>query len=179
MQSVHTTVDGRQLLILHGDQFDGVIKYAKWLSVLGSAAYECSLVLNRWFNHMRKWMGLSYWSLSAYLKKKAKRAVQYIADFENAVVNEAKKYEVEGVVCGHIHQAEITKLDDILYMNTGDWVESCTALVEHVDGTLEIIRWSNPQNRPERLHVVEPSQMRRTQEISPNPVPASAASVAY
>ena len=179
MQCIHTTVDGRQLLVLHGDQFDGVIKYAKWISVLGAAAYELSLVINRWFNHFRKWMGLSYWSLSAYLKNKAKRAVQHIAEFERVVVNEAKKYEVEGVVCGHIHHAEIQELNGILYLNTGDWVESCTALVEHVDGTLEVIRWSNPENRPERLHIVEPMKVQNNQEISPRNTHSSTPSVAY
>ena len=179
MQCIHTTVDGRQLLVLHGDQFDGVIKYAKWISVLGATAYEVSLVINRWYNQIRKWMGLPYWSLSAYLKNKAKRAVQHIAEFEKVVVNEAKKYEVEGVVCGHIHQAEIQELNGVLYLNTGDWVESCTALVEHVDGTLEVIRWSNPESRPERLHIVEPLKVERREEISIRPVHSSAPSIAY
>ena len=179
MQCIHTTVDGRQLLVLHGDQFDGVIQYAQWISMLGAAAYEVSLVMNRWYNYFRKWMGLSYWSLSAYLKNKAKRAVQHIANFEKAVVNEAKKYEVEGVVCGHIHHAEIQELNGVLYLNTGDWVESCTALVEHVDGTLEVIRWSNPENRPERLHVVDPQRAKKNPELSSHTIRASAPSVAY
>lgn len=179
MQCIHTTVDGRQLLILHGDQFDGVIQYAQWISVLGAAAYELSLVMNRWYNSFRKWMGLSYWSLSAYLKNRAKRAVQHIANFEKAVVNEAMKYEVEGVVCGHIHHAEIQELSGVLYLNTGDWVESCTALVEHVDGTLEVIRWSNPENRPERLHVVHPQRARKNLEYSPQAIRTTASSVAY
>lgn len=179
MQCIHTTVDGRQLLVLHGDQFDGVIKYAKWISVLGAAAYEFTLVINRWFNQIRKWMGLSYWSLSAYLKNKAKRAVQHIAEFEKVVVNEAMKYEVEGVVCGHIHHAEIQELNGVLYLNAGDWVESCTALVEHVDGTLEVIRWSNPENRPERMHIVEPLKARKREELSMRTTHSPTPSVAY
>lgn len=154
-QCIHTTVDGRQLLILHGDQFDGVIQYAKWISLLGAVAYEAALAMNRWYNVFRKLMGKPYWSLSAYLKNKAKRAVQHIANFEKAVVNEARKYEVEGVVCGHIHHPEIREIEGIVYCNTGDWVESCTALVEHVDGTLEILRWSDPGKRPERLYKLE------------------------
>ncbi|ACY49438.1 metallophosphoesterase [Rhodothermus marinus DSM 4252] len=140
--ALHTTVDGRQLLVLHGDEFDGIIRYAPWLSHLGARAYELVLVLNRWYNHVRRRLGLSYWSLSAYLKYRTKRAVQYIADFERAVVTEARKHEVEGVVCGHIHHAELREIGDILYANTGDWVESCTALVEHFDGRLEILHWT-------------------------------------
>ena len=180
MQSIHTTVDGRQLLILHGDRFDGVIKYAKWISVLGAAAYEISLVMNRWFNNIRKWMGLPYWSLSAYLKNKAKKAVQHIAEFEKVVVNEAKKYEVEGVVCGHIHHAEIKDINGVLYCNTGDWVESCTALVEHVDGKLEVIRWSDPEKRPERLHSVSAmKKAQKVQDVAPGVSHSSISSVAY
>ena len=140
--ALHTTVDGRQLLVLHGDEFDGIIRYAPWLSRLGAHAYELVLVLNRWYNHVRRRLGLSYWSLSAYLKYRTKRAVQYIADFERAVVAEARKHDVEGVVCGHIHHAELREIGGILYANTGDWVESCTALVEHFDGRLEILHWT-------------------------------------
>ncbi|MEM8484735.1 MAG: UDP-2,3-diacylglucosamine diphosphatase [Bacteroidota bacterium] len=147
LRSIHTTLDGRQLLVLHGDEFDGVIKYAQWLSVLGAKAYQLTLSMNRWYNVVRGWFDLPYWSLSAYLKQKAKRAVQHVANFEEAVATEALKYEVEGVVCGHIHHAEIRNIDGVLYCNAGDWVESCTALVEHVDGKLEIINWSG--NKPE------------------------------
>ena len=161
LESIHTTVDGRQLLVLHGDRFDGVIKYARWVSLLGAKAYQLTLVMNRWFNYIRKRMGFSYWSLSAYLKTKTKRAVQHIAQFESAVVKEAKKYEVDGVVCGHIHHAEVQEINGILYLNTGDWVESCTALVEHVDGTLEVLRWADPEDRPERLHLVQPLQKKQ------------------
>lgn len=139
--AIHATADGKQLLVLHGDEFDGVIGHAKWLSVLGSSAYQMILRLNRAFNHLRRRLGLPYWSLSAYLKHRAKKAVQFIADFEGAVVTEALRCEVDGVVCGHIHHAELRQIDEIIYANAGDWVESCTALVEHVDGRLEILRW--------------------------------------
>jgi UDP-2,3-diacylglucosamine pyrophosphatase LpxH len=137
----HTTASGRQLLVLHGDEFDGVIKHARWLSVLGTKAYAVALAINRHFNHIRRRFGLPYWSLSAYLKLKTKRAVQFVADFETAVVSEARLAEVVGVVCGHIHHAEMRDMDGILYCNTGDWVESCTALAELSDGTLQLIRW--------------------------------------
>ncbi len=140
-RAIHTTADNRQLLILHGDEFDGVIKYALWLSVLGAWAYSGALKLNRWYNRLRRALDLPYWSLAAYLKHKTKKAVQYIADFENAVAREAIEAEVDGIVCGHIHHAELRTVGSVLYANTGDWVESCTALAEHFDGRLEVLRW--------------------------------------
>jgi UDP-2,3-diacylglucosamine pyrophosphatase LpxH len=136
---MHVTADGRRLWITHGDLFDGVVQCARWLALLGDAAYEFSLKVNRWFNRARARMGLPYWSLSKYLKHKVKRAVSYIDDFEAAVAREAKKRGAHGVVCGHIHHAEMREIDGILYCNDGDWVESLTALVEHHDGRLEII----------------------------------------
>lgn len=141
-QALHTTADGRQLLVLHGDEFDGVIKLAPWLSRLGAWAYESTLQANRAYNALRRRLGLPYWSLSAYLKRKAKKAVQFVAEFETIVVAEARRWEVDGVVCGHIHHAELRSIDGITYANTGDWVESCTALVEHADGRLEIVQWA-------------------------------------
>ena len=148
---IHTTADGRQLLVLHGDRFDGVIMYAKWLSLLGSWAYQSALRLNHFYNRLRRRLGLPYWSLSAYLKQRAKKAVQFIADFEAAVAREARTADVDGIVCGHIHHAELRTIDDVLYANTGDWVESCTALVEHMNGTLEIIRWTTIDHDTPRL----------------------------
>ncbi len=136
---MHVTADGRRLWITHGDLFDGVIQCAKWLAYVGDAAYEFTLKVNRWFNRARARLGLPYWSLSKYLKHKVKRAVSYIDDFEAAVAREAKKRGAHGVVCGHIHHAEMRDIDGILYCNDGDWVESLTALVEHDDGRLEII----------------------------------------
>lgn len=140
---VHETADGRKLWVTHGDLFDGVIQCAKWLAHLGDTAYEITLKLNRYLNHLRAKFGLPYWSLSKYLKLKVKRAVSYVSDFEVAVAREARKRGVQGVVCGHIHHAEMRDIDGILYCNDGDWVESLTALVEHADGTLEILDWSS------------------------------------
>ncbi|MGE0673518.1 MAG: UDP-2,3-diacylglucosamine diphosphatase [Methylibium sp.] len=140
---VHATVDGRQLWITHGDHFDGVIQCAKWLAYVGDSAYEFTLRLNRHFNSLRARLGLPYWSLSKYLKLKVKRAVSFIGDFEQAVAREARRRGVQGVVCGHIHHAELRDIDGILYANDGDWVESLTALVEHLDGRLEILDWSD------------------------------------
>ncbi|MEO5337261.1 MAG: UDP-2,3-diacylglucosamine diphosphatase [Magnetospirillum sp. WYHS-4] len=142
LEAMHTTADGKRLWVLHGDAFDGVVKHAKWLAVLGDGAYTAALALNTGFNNLRRHMGFSYWSLSAYLKHKVKNAVEYISRFEHAVIAEARKRRADGVVCGHIHHAEIRPVDGFLYCNDGDWVESCTALVEHFDGRLEILRWA-------------------------------------
>jgi UDP-2,3-diacylglucosamine pyrophosphatase LpxH len=142
MEAIHETADGRRLLVTHGDHFDGIVTYAKWLALLGDAAYGFVLGLNTWFNHLRRRMGLPYWSLSAYLKNRVKNAVEFISDYERAIAEEARRRHVDGVVCGHIHHAEIRMIDGILYCNDGDWVESCTALVEHFDGRLEILRWA-------------------------------------
>jgi UDP-2,3-diacylglucosamine pyrophosphatase LpxH len=139
---IHTTADGRKLWITHGDLYDGVIQVARWLALLGDNLYEFTLKLNRHLNSWRARMGLPYWSLSKYLKLKVKRAVSYVGDFEQALAREARKRGVEGLVCGHIHHAEMRDIDGILYCNDGDWVESLTALVEHPDGQLEILDWA-------------------------------------
>jgi UDP-2,3-diacylglucosamine pyrophosphatase LpxH len=118
-----------------------VIQCAKWLAYVGDWLYELTLKLNRYLNSWRARMGLGYWSLSAYLKLKVKKAVNFISDFEVAVAQEAKRRGYDGAVCGHIHHAEIRDVHGILYCNDGDWVESRTALVEHMDGRLEIIHW--------------------------------------
>ena len=140
-ETTHTTVNGQTLWLIHGDLFDAVVQYAKWLAYVGDYLYEFILKLNKHFNHFRAKFGLPYWSLSAYLKHKVKQAVGFINDYEIAVAKEAKRKGYQGVVCGHIHHAEIRDIDGVLYCNDGDWVESRTALVEHLDGKLEIIYW--------------------------------------
>ncbi|MFO6419772.1 UDP-2,3-diacylglucosamine diphosphatase [Hylemonella sp. W303a] len=140
-EAVHVTATGQRLWVTHGDYFDGVIQYAKWLAYVGDTLYEWALKLNRYLNHWRAKLGLPYWSLSAYLKLKVKKAVNFISDFEVAVAREAKKRGHHGVICGHIHHAEMREIDGVLYCNDGDWVESLTALVEHHDGRLEIVHW--------------------------------------
>jgi UDP-2,3-diacylglucosamine pyrophosphatase LpxH len=151
---IHTTADGRRLWITHGDLFDGVIQCAKWLAHVGDSLYEFTLRLNRYLNSLRARLGLPYWSLSKYLKLKVKRAVSYVSDFEVAVAREARKRGVHGVVCGHIHHAELRDIDGVLYANDGDWVESLTALVEHADGRLEILDWSSRALAARRQPVV-------------------------
>jgi UDP-2,3-diacylglucosamine pyrophosphatase LpxH len=141
-EAIHRTADGRLLWVTHGDYFDGVIQCAKWLAYVGDWAYELTLRFNRHLNSWRARLGLPYWSLSRYLKLKVKRAVSYVSDFEVAVARGARERGVQGVVCGHIHHAEMRLIDGVLYCNDGDWVESLTALVEHADGRLEILDWS-------------------------------------
>jgi UDP-2,3-diacylglucosamine pyrophosphatase LpxH len=127
---------------MHGDHFDGVIQCAKWLAFVGDSAYHLVLRLNQHVNSLRVRLGLPYWSLSRYLKFKVKRVVNAFSDFEQAVAREARRRGMHGVVCGHIHHAELREIEGIVYANDGDWVESLTALVEHADGRLEIADWS-------------------------------------
>lgn len=142
-EAVFEGATGKRYWVLHGDQFDGVVKYAKWLAHLGDWAYAFLLRLNTTVNKLRNLFGYDYWSLSAYLKHKVKNAVEYIGKFEEAVAHEAKRRGVDGVICGHIHHAECRDFDGIEYMNDGDWVESCTALVEREDGTFDILYWAD------------------------------------
>jgi UDP-2,3-diacylglucosamine pyrophosphatase LpxH len=138
-EAIHRTADGRLLLVVHGDEFDGITRCHRWLALTGDVGYEVLLVLNRWFNGARRQLGLPYWSLSAYIKGKVKRAVSFITAFEMALAYEAARRGLHGVVCGHIHRAETREIDGTQYCNTGDWVESCTALVEHQHGGLELL----------------------------------------
>ncbi|MGY3173424.1 UDP-2,3-diacylglucosamine pyrophosphatase LpxH [Pseudomonas sp. TE12234] len=154
-EAVHVTADGRHLLVIHGDQFDVITRYHRWLAFLGDSAYEFTLTLNRWLNHWRARYGYGYWSLSAYLKHKVKTAVSFISDFEEAIAHECAKRELHGVVCGHIHHAEIRKVGEVDYLNCGDWVESCTALIEHWDGTIELYRLADAQAREAQLKTLK------------------------
>jgi UDP-2,3-diacylglucosamine pyrophosphatase LpxH len=142
-EAIHTTADGRRLLVLHGDHFDAVIAYAKWLAHLGDWAYSLALELNEVCHLVRRNFGLNYWSLSAFLKQKVKNALEYICRFEDAVAGEVRARGFDGVVCGHIHHATIKRIGGVLYLNDGDWVESCTALVEDAQGHLEILCWAS------------------------------------
>lgn len=139
---VHTTVDGRRLLVLHGDKFDQVVQKSPWLAMLGASLYDLILAISQPVHRIRRHLGLGYWSLAAFLKHKVKNAVSYIGHFEQAVAAEAREHRVDGMVCGHIHHAEMRDIEGIDYCNCGDWVESCTALVEHHDGHMELLRWT-------------------------------------
>ena len=142
-EAVHTTADGRRLLVIHGDEFDSVVRYAKFLALLGDQAYTVALAANRCFNLVRRQLGYPYWSLSQWLKRQVKGAVAAIDRFEEALAAHARSRGFDGVVCGHIHHAEMRNVGGVLYLNDGDWVESCTALVEHHDGRLELIDWAS------------------------------------
>lgn len=152
---VHTTADGRRFLVLHGDQFDAVVQHSPWLARLGSRAYDNLLALNRHLSRVRSLFGLGYWSLAGYLKHKVKNAVSYIGRYEDAVANEAARRGLDGLICGHIHHAELREIDGATYCNCGDWVESCTALVEHHDGRLELLRWT--EALPQSTGAFEPA----------------------
>jgi UDP-2,3-diacylglucosamine pyrophosphatase LpxH len=138
---VHVMADGRRFLVMHGDEFDVIVRYARWLALLGDRSYEFALWCNRPLNLIRRRLGFGYWSLAAYLKMRVKSAVNFIGEFENAIAEEAKRRNVDGVICGHIHHMADRMIDGVRYVNCGDWVESCTAIAEDYDGKLHHIRW--------------------------------------
>jgi UDP-2,3-diacylglucosamine pyrophosphatase LpxH len=150
--AIHHTADGRRLLVVHGDVFDGIVTEMKWLALVGSVAYELALTVNTWFNVARRWLGLGYWPLSAFLKEQVKAAVKFIDRYEHSLAHEARRRSVCGVICGHVHKPEMRTIDGVLYYNDGDWVESCSALVEHDDGRLELLAWA----RQRQLDLIAP-----------------------
>jgi UDP-2,3-diacylglucosamine pyrophosphatase LpxH len=146
-RSIHLGANGKRYLVLHGDQFDHIVCYAPWLARMGDTAYELSMALNGLCNSARRLLKLPYWSLSGFLKHRVKKAVEFISRFEKTVVHEARKQGAQGVICGHIHTPDDREIDGIHYLNDGDWVENCTALVEHHDGRFEIVKWSEMRDR--------------------------------
>jgi UDP-2,3-diacylglucosamine pyrophosphatase LpxH len=143
---IHTCADGKKILLLHGDKFDTVVRNVKWLALLGDWAYDFAIWLNRHIAYVRRYLGLPYWSFSQWSKDKVKRAVSFISAFEDAVVADARRRKVDCVMCGHIHKPVVRDVGGITYINTGDWVESCSAVVEHFDGRLELIHWQDAAN---------------------------------
>ncbi len=177
----HRLADGRRLWVVHGDLADGVICHARWLAHLGDRLYDFVLWLNRHFNTVRARLGLGYWSLSAYLKHKVKNAVSFISSFEQVLAREARRHGYDGVLCGHIHHAEIRTVDGLLYCNSGDWVESLTAIVETFDGELRIVRWNEilspgapvphwSENEPEPAHAAEPAELLARSSATASPM---------
>ena len=134
-------LDGKKYLVLHGDIFDVFVNKMKWLAKIGSVGYDLTLWLNKWYNKYRALRGKQYFSLSQKIKNSVKQATSFIGDFENHMVSHAKSLNCDGVICGHIHKAELREIDDLVYMNSGDWVESNTALVEDMDGKWSIIEF--------------------------------------
>ncbi len=140
-QVIHTRSDGRRYLVMHGDEFDIVVRYARWLAFLGDRSYELALWLNGPLNWMRRTLGLGFWSLSAFLKRRVKSAVNFVGEFEEALADVAKRHQVDGIICGHIHTAASRMIGGVHYMNCGDWVESCTAIVETLSGEMQVVHW--------------------------------------
>lgn len=152
---IHESADGTRMLVIHGDQFDIVMRHARWLAFLGDGAYATALLANTWLNVARRRLGLTYWSLSAWAKLKVKDAVNFIGSFEELLASEARRHQVDGVICGHIHHAAMHDRFGVRYMNTGDWVESCTALVEHYDGRYQLLHWADVVREREALAAAE------------------------
>ncbi|MEM1266695.1 MAG: UDP-2,3-diacylglucosamine diphosphatase [Pseudomonadota bacterium] len=141
-RDVHVTANDKRMLVTHGDQFDVVVLNAKWLAHIGDRAYNIALWLNIWVNRVRWLWGGQFWSLSNWAKQRVKGAVNFIGDYEQVLSDEAERGGFDGIICGHIHFPKIAEVGGMLYVNTGDWVESCTAVVEEEDGTLRLIRWA-------------------------------------
>ena len=169
--AMHNAADGKRYLVMHGDEFDVVVRHQKWLAFLGDWAYDTALWINRHFNNVRRFLGFGYWSFSAWAKLKVKNAVNFIGSFERELAGEAKRRGADGVICGHIHHPVIRELDGITYVNTGDFVESCSYVVEHEDGRLEVLYWIAPN--AETVPVKPPAE-----DAAPHPEPKAEAEAA-
>ncbi|UIJ73495.1 UDP-2,3-diacylglucosamine diphosphatase [Aurantimonas sp. HBX-1] len=169
LTDVHVTADGRRFLVIHGDAFDVVVRNARVIAYLGDWAYDAAIAINVVFNVVRRRLGFPYWSISSWAKLKVKNAVNFIGAFETALAEEARRHDCQGVICGHIHHAQLTEHDGIEYVNTGDWVESCTAVAERHDGSLELIRWT------ETAREKQPKGERGPLAAEPAPSPAAEA----
>lgn len=143
-EHIHTTAAGQRFLLIHGDEFDQVTRYHRWVAVLGDMAYNTLVRINTTLSWVRRRLGMSgYWSLAGYAKRKVKTAINFIFDFEDSVIRAVRERGLDGVICGHIHWAALRPMDGVTYINCGDWVDSCTAIVEHLDGSLELVEWGN------------------------------------
>ena len=166
-EAIHETADGKRLLLIHGDIFDQVTRHHRWVAVLGDAAYNQLVRINLWLSWVRRKLGCSgYWSLAGYAKRRIKTALNFIFDFEDSAIHHARERGLDGVVCGHIHWATIKEVGGLLYVNCGDWVDSCTAIVEHFDGRLELVVWG--AGRPHALPAT-------ADDAAPQAIPSPAA----
>ena len=163
--AIHEVASGKRYLVIHGDLFDVVIRHARWLALLGDKAYDAAIWLNTHFNMVRRAFGLTYWSLSQWAKLKVKNAVNFIGEFERTLALEARRRGLDGVICGHIHHAVIRDNADFCYVNCGDWIESCTAVVEHFNGALEIITWTAREARPDPARLAAPAEEEELPEL--------------
>ena len=148
-EHIHTAADGKRYLLLHGDEFDQVTRHHRWIAVLGDKAYDLLVSLNHYLSWLRRTLRRpGYWSLAGYAKRKVKTAVSFIFNFEDAVIHHAREKGVDGAICGHIHWPMMKVIDGLQYLNCGDWVDSCTAIVEHLDGRMELIVWNEAAMNP-------------------------------
>ena len=162
---VHVAADGRRYLLIHGDEFDQVTRYHRWVAVLGDVGYNLLVRVNAWLSWLRRRLGVpGYWSLAGYAKRKVKSAVGFIFDFEDSVIRAVRDRGMDGVICGHIHSAAIRQRNGVTYINCGDWVDSCTAIVEHADGRMEIVHWGT---QPPPLPAPEPASKEHVAARSP------------
>jgi UDP-2,3-diacylglucosamine pyrophosphatase LpxH len=154
---IHETADGRRFLLIHGDDFDQVTRHHRWVAVLGDVAYNLLVRVNGWLSSTRRILGIAgYWSLAGYAKRRVKTALQFIFDFEDSVIHHVRERGLDGVICGHIHWAALKEVDGLVYANCGDWVDSCTALVEHEDGRLELVHWGAHSHARPALSMTAP-----------------------
>ncbi len=173
-EAVHTLADGRRFLLIHGDEYDQVTRHHRWVAVLGDIAYNLLVILNVWLSLIRRLLRMpGYWSLAGYAKRQVKSAVNFIFDFEDSVVHAVKQRNLDGVVCGHIHAAAIRDHLGVCYVNCGDWVDSCTAIVEHFDGRLELIHWTGevPEGMPEDTDQPPAKRPQLESNVSSPPMP--------
>ena len=148
-EHVHVTADGRRFLLIHGDEFDQVTRHHRWVALLGDVAYDWLVRCNALLSWVRRRLGISgYWSLAGYAKRKVKKALQFVLDFEDSVIHSVRQRGLDGVICGHIHSLALREVGGLIYANCGDWVDSCTAIVEHADGCLEAVVWAQPAEVP-------------------------------
>jgi UDP-2,3-diacylglucosamine pyrophosphatase LpxH len=186
-RAVHVGADGRQYLVIHGHQFDGLAHFNRLLERVGTVLYDKILDINVWVNRIRRSLGFGYWSFASYIKLRAKSAVKYVTDYEDVMLQFGRKSGVTGVICGHIHRPEIRQVGDMTYMNCGDWVENCTALVEDFDGNFSLIRFHESDvhgaGRGPRAHdagdrdagdaaATRTSRRRRPRRVESEPEPA-------
>lgn len=175
-EHVHVAADGRRYLLVHGDQFDQVTRYHRWLAILGDIGYNLLVRLNATLSRLRRLLRRpGYWSLAGYAKNRVKRAVSFIFDFEDAVIHAARERDLDGVICGHIHSATIRPVGGVTYVNCGDWVDSCTAVIEHHDGRLELVRAAQPRSASAPVNSANRARQDRGIPLPPSVPPAAPA----
>ena len=155
--AVHLAADGRKYLVMHGDEFDVVVRNSKWLAFFGDWAYDTAIACNGALNFVRRQFGFPFWSFSAWAKYKVKNAVNFISSFERELAKEARRRHVDGVICGHVHHPNVRMIEGIVYVNTGDFVESCSYAVERADGTMEVRLWPDWRHAAKAIPSVQGS----------------------